>query len=450
MAAEVEEQDPLALGIPDEVETKEISRCGPGGGVQGRRGEKRKASESSIVSVGSSSGYSSTSSSSCSAVDESSELGRFGWAELEPGVYLPTLYRHGDQRSVSVRMAEKTLLQKYQSLPLEVFSCPRVQSRRVSEAEAKLLLEINSRHMNNAHNNAPWIKDLLVDKEELENLVKFLKLAHSKMILKASLTDEKCGFLRISGGEENGTVPYVRISGEKFIPAFFFEGETEQMEEQTVSGWDWAHLRLCCTVQGVKEELIQGDTCQCVALQELSSNFSAGTSFEEYWPAKDFISKAASRTGSQGGSWTRLVSTPGPPYSGSTTQIREFPAQTSTSIQERPYKMIRFKIGEKQIGCVNIKPYKFKELMLTLPLLASELFPGLSDQQVGSGVTGLGVELFRGNSGHRDIVREQRWTEKYTDVPFVKVHDIVSNWKTLTGALNGAGDSGSKRTKGIN
>ena len=58
------------------------------------------------------------------------------------------------------------------------------------------------------------------------------------------------------------------------------QGETEQMEEQTVSGWDWAHLRLCCTVQGVKEELIQGDTCQCVALQELSSNFSAGTSFE--------------------------------------------------------------------------------------------------------------------------------------------------------------------------
>ena len=57
MAAEVEEQDPLALGIPDEVETKEISRCGPVGGVQGRRGEKRKASESSIVSVGSSSGY---------------------------------------------------------------------------------------------------------------------------------------------------------------------------------------------------------------------------------------------------------------------------------------------------------------------------------------------------------------------------------------------------------
>ena len=73
-----------------------------------------------------------------------------------------------------------------------------------------------------------------------------------------------------------------------------------------------------------------------------------------------------------------------------------------------------------------------------------------SDQQVGSGVTGQGVELFRGNSGHRDIVREQRWTEKYTDVPFVRVHDILSNLKTLTGALNGAADSGSKRTKGIN
>ena len=60
-------------------------------------------------------------------------------------------------------------------------------------------------------------------------------------------------------------------------------------------------------VQGVKEALLRGPTCPCVSEDDLKAGLPAGTSCQEFWPKKNFLSKVSSRKSSRLGSWTRLV-----------------------------------------------------------------------------------------------------------------------------------------------
>lgn len=52
---------------------------------------------------------------------------------------------------------------------------------------------------------------------------------------------------RING---ESVVPYTVKEGTKYVPLFYFEGETDhlKLKSETVNGWDLAYLKFCCKV----------------------------------------------------------------------------------------------------------------------------------------------------------------------------------------------------------
>jgi hypothetical protein len=104
-------------------------------------------------------------------------------------------------------------------------------------------------------------------------------------VLKESNASDRCGFFRING---QSVVPYIVKNSVKYVPLFYFEGETDRLKlkSEEVEGWDLAYLKFCCKVQGIRSTLFANDTCKVVALEEIKGHFPQGTSFEDYWPDK--------------------------------------------------------------------------------------------------------------------------------------------------------------------
>ena len=110
------------------------------------------------------------------------------------------------------------------NLPYEVMAnISNIYSFKVTEAEAKLLFEINARHCdNNFGKNETFVRDFLVQSDEFLSFYNFLSLCNDKMVLKKSNEHDKCGFLRIDGKSD---VPYVVVDDIKFMPLFYFEAQ---------------------------------------------------------------------------------------------------------------------------------------------------------------------------------------------------------------------------------
>jgi len=343
-----------------------------------------------------------------------------------------------------VRMVGKVLLAKFLGLPNEVLTCATVFSFRLTEAEMKLLNEINSIHCDSKYGKERFnAQDLLVKKDDIVELYKFMDLCHKKMILKKSTERDRCGFIRIGGTSD---VPYTQIDGVKYLPSFYFEGEIDYAKSLSLTGWDWAYLRFCCKVQGVKDELIVGDRCVAVPLQELRLYFAPGTSFVEYWPSKDFISRVPSKKPSRPG-WTKvIINHEGNKFSGKLVPIKEFPSQQFS--KDPPYKALKCMIESKVLQCINIRPYQYKEVMVTLPHLVEQLFSGFTEEDVGNMLVSQDISLYKGNNGQEEVIKHEGWEDKYVKVPLVTVKDIfhnIQNWKNLRMFA----EEGSKRFKGI-
>jgi len=211
-------------------------------------------------------------------------------------------------------MVERKLLNRYlQVLPQEVNSCTSIRSYYLTDNESKLLNEINIKHTDCTFGKEAFTsKDLVVRLKDAKEFYKFLDLCHKKLVLKKSNASDRCGFFRING---ESVVPYTVKNGTKYVPLFYFEGETDhlKLKSEEVEGWDLAYLKFCCKVQGIRSELFNNDICKVVALDEIKGHFPQGTTFEDYWPAKGSIEPVSSRSGVTGGNWTQKP--PGQPQS---------------------------------------------------------------------------------------------------------------------------------------
>ena len=360
--------------------------------------------------------------------DQTSIEGKFTWIKVLNIGFLPVLTRHEADGSkvmyVSVKMAEKLISHVTEKLPSEVLTqmC-EIYSHKVTVAEAKLLYEINQRHCDNKfgrNDQSFFTRDILVRTDDFCNYFDFISLCHQKMVLKKSSDSDRCGFLRV-GGEND--LPYVRMKDDnkEYIPTFYLEGVDSSISRKEAVGWDWAYLKLCCKAQGVKDEHLPKYSCPVIALMDLKSSLSEGTAFEEYWPSPDFVNKVFSKKTTEAGSWTRLVLNHGSKFPGKPVQMKDFPVQPSA---EQPYKAEKAFIEKKKINAVNTRPYKFSELMVTLPSLVEQFLPSFSEQQVGEMLISSGTILYSGNSGHKDILRIQGWEDRYESVPLVSVQDL--------------------------
>ncbi|KAK4290001.1 hypothetical protein Pmani_037068 [Petrolisthes manimaculis] len=238
-------------------------------------------------------------------IDEESVRGRFGWYTIH-NAHIPYVFRRED-RYCAVRMVETKLLNKYLSyLPHEITTCIHVRSYFITEAEAKLLNEINMKHCECQFGRDLFTtKDLVVRLQDAKCFYKFLDTCFKKLVQKSPEQSEHCGFVRING---ESVVPYTVKDAKKYVPLFYFEGETDtlKLKAEKVDNWELAYLKFCCKVQGIRNELFASDTCAVVSLEDVQQYFPKDTQFEDWWPQKTAEPmKVAGHGTKAGGAWTQ-------------------------------------------------------------------------------------------------------------------------------------------------
>jgi hypothetical protein len=80
------------------------------------------------------------------ALDDDSQRGRFGWHTIS-NVHIPYMLRNGTDKYCAVRVAESKLLSKYLAyLKPDIYTCTCIKSFYMTEAEARLMNDINLKH----------------------------------------------------------------------------------------------------------------------------------------------------------------------------------------------------------------------------------------------------------------------------------------------------------------
>ena len=266
-------------------------------------------------------------------------------------------------------------------LPQEVNSCTSIRSYYLTDSESKLLNEINLKHTECTFGKEAFTsKDLVVRLKDAKEFFKFLDLCHKKLVLKKSNASDRCGFFRING---ESVVPYTVKNGTKYVPLFYFEGETDhlKLKSEEVEGWDLAYLKFCCKVQGIRSELFNNEICKVVALDEIKGQ---GTTFEDYWPAKGSIEPVSSRSGVTGGNWT-----PKPPGQPSSKPL----SASSNAVQMQPNGISSLsQLNANQLNALNayrlpggLTTTQLQQLQLQ-GLAAQSLAPGQLQQLLRAGM----------------------------------------------------------------
>ena len=81
---------------------------------------------------------------------------------------------------------------------------------------------------------------------------------------------------------------------------------------------------------------------------------------------------------------------------GKLTQIKEFPIEKSN---QQPYKLQKALIDQKIVPCINVRPYVFHDLMMSLPDFVKHFFPDLALEKARYMLQDvLKVVLYKGNS----------------------------------------------------
>lgn len=245
------------------------------------------------------------------ASDEESVRGRFGWVQLGK-TYIPYIFRRGE-KYCAVRMVEMKLLNKYLNyLHQDIYSCTCIRSYYITEAESRLLNEINVRHCDYQFGRDMFTtRDLIVRLSDANEFYNFLDVCYSKLIQGTCNPKDRCGFIRIN---KESVVPYTVKNDQKYVPLFYFEGETDnlKLKADKLEGWDLSYLKFCCKVQGIRNELFAHDSCAVISLNAIKSYFPPGTGFEDYWPSKVVDSQLLlnGKNPTQIGQWTRQPPTP--------------------------------------------------------------------------------------------------------------------------------------------
>jgi len=181
-------------------------------------------------------------------------------------------------------MAEDLLLKKYlPNVQADIYTtCTSVKGFEITALEAKVLNYINNKHYRKNHKYSAG-KDYIVQFQDLYHFYTFLEVCYKKLLCNdTSGYKDKCGFICI---DSVSLVPYCTVNGKKYIPIFFFEGETEYLRGSAMKliGWNLAYLKFCCKLMGVKSQWFGGNFYIVVDLDDVKSVYPPETDFEDIW-----------------------------------------------------------------------------------------------------------------------------------------------------------------------
>ena len=84
-------------------------------------------------------------------------------------------------------------------------------------------------------------------------------------------------------------------------------------------------------------------------------------------------------------------------FPGKMTQVKEFPYERNST--QAPYKLQKALIDQKIVPCINVRPFVFHDLMMTLPDFVTHFYPELSIEKARNMLQDiLKVVLYKGNS----------------------------------------------------
>lgn len=241
-------------------------------------------------------------------IDEESAKGRFGWTMIGK-VHIPFITRSGE-KYCAVRMVEMKVLNKLLTfLHQDLYNCTNIRSYYITEAEARLLNEINFKHCDYQFGREQFTsRDLIVRLTDANEFYQFLGYCYAKLMNTVDADNlDRCGFIRIN---RESVVPFTVYNSQKYVPLFYFEGETDNLKQRAdkLEGWDLSYLKFCCKVQGIRNELFAHDSCSVISLNDIKQYFPPGTIFEDYWPKKNLDSQlliSRSSNPQQVVQWTR-------------------------------------------------------------------------------------------------------------------------------------------------
>lgn len=221
-------------------------------------------------------------------IDDESIRGRFGWEMLGKN-HMVYIIRNGE-KYCSVRMAEMKALNKFLVyLHQDIYNCTRITSYYLTEAESRLLNEINFKHCDQKFGREHFTKnDVIVRFEDAKEFHSFLCFCYTKLVSGDKEAAGRSGFIQIN---RESVVPYTLHNSQKYVPLFYFEGETDNLKQKVnkIEGWDLSYLKFCCKVQGIRNELFSQDSCSVISLEDIRSYFPPGTQFEDFWPKKSTL-----------------------------------------------------------------------------------------------------------------------------------------------------------------
>lgn len=385
-------------------------------------------------------------------IDNESKKGKFGWMAVDKKC-LPYLFRKSDKLA-SMKMVHLILLENLlEGLPLEIKECTKIENHKPTTAETKLLNEINVWHMNAVFGKDAFTKDdTIISVDDANECYNFLLLIHKKVVLQQWHVDDRCGFVRI-GGET--VIPYIIKENIKYAPLFYCEGVSASELEGSctnVDGWDLIYLRTCCIVQGICNDELSKETVQMVKLDKIKSFLPPKTYFEDYWPKKVNTpgNNATESTNpnekkvSNGVSSGKLPD--GKPYPGKLTKIKDFP--TKNTDKDPAYVMKGAFIRKKVIQCLNVKPHNLtNDLLITLPDLASQLYPDMELDKVVDMLVKGKVSLFQGNQGHQDVLKAEGKCSVYNPVPLIRVKELLTFEAKSNGNKEGENGPATKKAR---
>jgi hypothetical protein len=115
-------------------------------------------------------------------------------------------------------------------------------------------------------------------------------------------------------------------------------------------------------------------------------------------------------------------------------QLKEF---TFDRQVQPPYKMCKPTIEQKYVQCINVQPYKFHDLMMTIPEFVKHFCPHLSNEKARSLLQeGLKLPLYLGNKSHQEILFRERMSTPTQPAIMLFLKDMMNNMSQIKYVIN--------------
>jgi len=217
---------------------------------------------------------------------------------------------------VATRMAEYELLKKYViNIHSYIYtSSTSVIAYVITDSEAKILNYINETHYGNGKDFQFLAGiDHIVRLEDIHNFYLFIDACYKKLLCNTnSGYNQKCGFVRMNF-DPDSCIPYCTQNGQKYLPLFYFVGDTNNLIQRAVKfeNWNLAYLKFCFKLHGVKDEFFAGDSCLVISFDDIKNLYPQETHFENIWPTDlanlYLLANSNSFQTNPPGSWFRVV-----------------------------------------------------------------------------------------------------------------------------------------------